>query len=319
LALATNVRPYGVSFLNDQFIAVGDMDLIMTSPDGFAWTIQNHGTNDSVSDLYPLGGVAFGNGVYVATDRVFGNSCLVSTNATNWTRISLFPGNSDYMEIDRVHFDNGVFVAGGAVNFNSAILTSTNGIKWTLHPSPLPANIINDSAFGSGRWVAVGDSATIITSTNAVIWVKATPPAPVAKASVDLHAVFYYDGYFVAVGNSGTVLASTDGLSWSSRNSPNTNAALNAIVPANASLIAVGLYGAIWQCGPFLNLSIGLQPQGAVLELTSPAGIPCSVQESSDLTHWTTVFSIPVTQQTQTLVDTNALTSPLMFYRAIGP
>ena len=318
LALATNVRPYGVSFLNDQFIAVGDMDLIMTSPDGFSWTIQNHGTTDSVSDAYPLGGVAFGNGVYVATDRVFGNSCLISTNATNWTRIALLPGNSDYIEMDRVHFDNGLFVAGGSVN-NSAILTSTNGNDWTLRLSPVPANIINDSAFGAGRWVAVGDSATIITSTNAVTWVKGAPPATVAKAGVDLHAVVYYDGYFLIVGNSGTVLASTDGLNWASRNSPNTNAALNAILPANASLITVGLYGAIWQSGPLLYLVIGLQPQGAALELASPPGIQCSVQESSDLTHWTNVFSIPVTQQTQTLVDTNALTAPLMFYRAIAP
>ena len=108
----TNVNIYGVSFLNDQFVAVGDSGLIMTSADGLSWTKQNSSAPNRTSDIYPLGGIAFGNGSYVAMNRLLGNNCLVSTDATNWFTTQLQPGSTAYIEMCRVHFDKGLFVDG---------------------------------------------------------------------------------------------------------------------------------------------------------------------------------------------------------------
>ncbi len=314
LALPTNANFYGVSCVNDRFIAVGDFGLIMASPDGVSWALQNSSAQNATSDIYPLGGVAFGNGTYVAMDRLLGNNCLVSADGTNWVTRTLQSGSS-FVEMDRVHFDNGLFVAGGLVN-NAAILTSTNGVNWIPHLSPLPGSGINDLAYGAGRWVAVGDLAGVITSSNALTWTKVQVPAALTQTNINFHGIVYSDGFFVVVGDSGTVLTSPDGLNWISRSSPGT-AALNAIAFGTGSLVAVGLSGVVWQSAPILHLTVGWQNEGANLTLSSPSGLNCVVQTSSDLINWTNLFSIPMTQTTQTLLDTNALTSPQRSYRAI--
>lgn len=310
--LATNANFYGVSFVNDQFIAVGDSGLIMTSLDGIAWTVQRTPGRNRTSDIYPLGGVAFGNGTYVAMDRLLGNYCLVSTNAINWATNQL-PSTTGFVEMDRVHFDNGLFVAGGLVDNSNAILTSTNGVNWTTHITPVG---INDSAFGAGRWVGVGDLAGVITSTDALKWTKVPVPVAVAAAQVNLHGIVYRGGFFVAVGDSGTVLTSADGLNWFSRSTPGAPA-LNAVAFGNGSFVTVGLRGNIWQSGATLNVAFSWQPTGATIILSSPAGLQSVIQTSSDLIHWSELFSIPVTQGSQTLIDTN-VTWPQRFYRAIA-
>src|SRR5271165_5590386 len=48
----TNANIYGVSFLNDQFIAIGDSGLIMTSTDGLSWATQNSSAQNRTSDIY---------------------------------------------------------------------------------------------------------------------------------------------------------------------------------------------------------------------------------------------------------------------------
>ncbi len=311
--LATNANFYGVSFVNDRFIAVGDSGLIMTSLDGIAWTVQTTSGRNRTSDIYPLGGVAFGNGTYVAMDQLLGNYCLVSTDATTWATNQL-PSTTGFVAMDRVHFENGLFVAGGSVDNSNAVLTSTNGVNWTTHITPVG---INDLAFGAGRWVGVGDLAGIMTSTDALKWTTVPAPAAVVAAQVNLHGIVYRGGFFLAVGDSGTVLTSADGLNWVSRSTPGAPA-LNAVAYGNGSFVTVGLGGNIWQSGATLNVAFSWQPTGATIILSSPAGLQSVVQTSSDLIHWSDLFSIPVTQESQTLIDTNVVTSTQRFYRAIA-
>lgn len=315
LALPTNANFYGVSFVNDEFISVGDSGLIMTSPDGISWVVLNSAASNRTADIYPLGGVAFGNGRFVAMDRLLGNTCLVSTDATNWNSTPLVAG-SGFVEMNRVYFINGMFIAGGLVN-NGALLTSTNGVNWTVRFSPLPGSGINDLAYGAGRWVAVGDLGGAITSSNAFTWTKANVPAAVTQAHVNLHGVVYADGYFVVVGDAGTILTSPNGIDWTSRTSAGS-AALNAVTFGNGSLVAVGLNGTIWQSGPLLHLEVAWQSNGAALTLSMPSGFQAQIQASSDLNHWTNLFSIPVSAAVQTLVDTNGLSGPQRFYQAIA-
>ncbi|HVV73234.1 MAG TPA: hypothetical protein VHI52_17305, partial [Verrucomicrobiae bacterium] len=101
LTLPTNANFFGVAYVNDQFVAVGDSGLIITSADGASWELRNSGAPNRTADIYPLGGVAYGEGIYVAMDRLLGNYCLVSTNAIDWHSIQLQPG-SGYVEMDRV-------------------------------------------------------------------------------------------------------------------------------------------------------------------------------------------------------------------------
>jgi hypothetical protein len=275
--------------------------------------VRHASTPNRTADNYPLGGIAFGNDMYVVMNRLFGNGCLVSADATNWSAMPLQSG-ADYVEMDRVYANNGMFVAGGIVN-NAAILSSSNGVNWAVYSSPLPGGGINDIAYGAGRWVGVCDLAGVITSTNASSWTTARVSSALVQAHVHLHGIVYSGGLFVTVGDSGTVLTSPDGLEWTPRTSPG-GAAMNAVTLGNGSPVAVGLSGTVWQSGPMLDLDIGWQTDGARLTLSSPSGLNCVVQTSSDLMNWTDLFPIPVTQPTQTFVDTNALASPLRFYRA---
>lgn len=314
LVLPTNANFYGVSFVGSRFVATGDSGLIMSSPDGVSWTLQDSSLPNQTSDSYPLGGVAFGNGVFVAMNRLLGAYCLVSTNGANWTKTLVAPTNS-FVEMDRVHFYNGLFIAGGIVN-NGAILTSTSGTNWTVTPSPV-SNTINDVAYGAGVWVAVGDLATIISSTNALTWRKANVPASLSSAHINLHGITYHDGTFISVGSAGKVITSQDGISWNIRNTPATNHDLNSIALGNGRMVTVGTHGTIWQSAPVLDLAVDLQPTGANLTFSCPSGLQCVVQTSIDLIHWTDLISIPVTQGIQTLVDTNTTISPARFYQAV--
>jgi hypothetical protein len=139
----------------------------------------------------------------------------------------------------------------------------------------------------------------------------------VAQGLVNLHGVVFQSGYFVAVGDSGTVLTSPDGLNWTLRSAPG-GAALNGIAFGNGVFVAVGLSGNIWQSAPILSLGVAWAPGGANLTLAAPSGLPCVVQASNDLIHWTNLFSIPFAQSTQTLTDTNAPAYQQRFYRAMA-
>src|ERR1700722_6127616 len=76
--MATGQNMYAVTYGNGQFVAVGDNGLIVTSTDGYNWTIQNPGNASA------LVGVAYADGEYAA---VGGNTILISSNAVTWTQM----------------------------------------------------------------------------------------------------------------------------------------------------------------------------------------------------------------------------------------
>jgi hypothetical protein len=121
---------------------------------------------------------------------------------------------------------------------------------------------------------------------------------------------------FVAVGDSGTLLTSSDGLAWTVRAAPGS-AALNGVAFGNGSFVAAGLGGAIYQSGPMLHLEIIKSTVGSSLVLSSPPGIQAVIQSSTDLTGWKDLFSLAVTQTTQTFPVTNSPAGGTQFYRAV--
>ena len=157
--------------------------------------------------------VAVGN--YVSASSIDGKSWSKSTAG-----ISDFLGNSIAASATR-------FVAvGGKYQFSSAsfltgIVSSLDGINW-VDVSPNRTEFLEGVAFGSGRFVAVGDKGIIWSSTDGLSW------SSVALTSgKDLKEVRFDGSSFLAVGDSGTAVVSTDGVTWEDRSlrDSNTNAA----------------------------------------------------------------------------------------------
>jgi len=80
---------------------------------------------------------------------------------------------------------------------------------WNTMTSGTPVHL-NGVAYGSGRFVACGDSGVIRISTDGQVWASAT-----SNVAVDLEGIRYLNGAFYCVGRLGTILKSTDGITWS--------------------------------------------------------------------------------------------------------
>lgn len=83
-------------------------------------------TNVSIPAAMPAGGVAFGNGAFVAV--ITGNAYIRSTNGTTWSSLN-FPTGGPLTDTpsNSVAFGNGIFLAVG----NGAVARSTDGLSWT--------------------------------------------------------------------------------------------------------------------------------------------------------------------------------------------
>lgn len=147
-----NCRPRQIIWTN-QFTAVGDLGLIMTSPDGATWTVQASGTSDSLWDI------VYASGLYVAVGGLDG-TVLTSPDSVTWT-----PRTSGMSSctLEGVAHNGTIFIAVG----NSCILTSPDGINWHRQ-SGLPlipgAGILADVTWSGFRWVAVGTPDLILYS-----------------------------------------------------------------------------------------------------------------------------------------------------------
>lgn len=218
-----------------QYVAVGDLGTILTSPDGSAWTAQRSGTREELWDVtygngrfvavgsailtspdgrrwtvrmsgleIPLRGVAWGDGRFVAV----GEQVLSSKDGRRWIAQKR-PNRGGYLQA--VLYAGGQFVAQGA-----GFLTSPDGRRWTARRG-VRKNLYG-LTYGGGRYIAVtpensaGSCGAIVSSEDAARWV--VQQAGSVRHSFDAQAVAYGKGRFVAVGSDGDVLISTDGRGW---------------------------------------------------------------------------------------------------------
>lgn len=108
---------------------------------------------------------------------------------------------------------------------------------WTSRASGVSAGLWS-VAFGSGQWIAVGESGTILSSLDGATWASRVS----GYTSRWLVSVGYGDSTWVVVGEGGLILTSKDGASWTARAS-GTTARINGVVYGGGRWIAVAESG----------------------------------------------------------------------------
>ncbi len=198
--------------------------VILTSSDGFAWTIREPGdTRRSLSD------VAYGNGTYVAAGRW--GVILRSSDEINWTVDN--PGAGDHL--NAIAYGGGRFVAVGE---NGAVLSSGDGVDWARHNSGARSTFYGVT-YGNNEFIAVGARGVVMASPDGETWTRRN-----SRTRARLNDIAYGDGVYVAIGQWGNVLISTDGETWA-RHDSGFRLHLNGVAYGNGRFVAVGDRGAV--------------------------------------------------------------------------
>lgn len=192
----------GVAYGNGVFVATRSNG-VSYSTDGINWNFTN--------PLGFVGGkIAFGNGVFVNVG-VSGGTAYVATSTDGFVWDSRTPASNDSWS--NIAYGNGLFVAvAQSWNSGGGIMTSSDGITWTLRAAPSVTGGFTDLAYGKGIWVATvtGSPGTIVTSYDGITWSD-------QSTGFSSLAVFYANGLFTTSKHY-----SEDGINWNSATSPNT-------------------------------------------------------------------------------------------------
>jgi hypothetical protein len=146
---------------------------VLTSTNGSDWVSHSvdHGTS----------AVTYGAGCFVTVETK-GDANLPqdvyvyrSTNGIDWMQIPTPATN----RLQTIRYAGGLFVAAGV---KGLVMTSPDGVTWTLRYSAISNRTWYEVAYGNGAFVISGLSAPsdgkVLTSTNGVEWglISATPP-----------------------------------------------------------------------------------------------------------------------------------------------
>ena len=118
--------------------------------------------------------------------------------------------------IRTVSYVNNIFVAVTEHSSTFNVLTSSNGISWTLLNAG--NGVLYGITYGNNTFVIVG-KANVYTSADGSSWTSRTP----ASGLTNMWGVAYGNSTFVLVGDDGGIQTSFDGISWTSRASNTSN------------------------------------------------------------------------------------------------
>jgi len=140
-----------------------------------------------------------------------------------------------------VTYGNGLFVAVSYSGTGNRVMTSLDGITWTIRASAAD-NTWLGVTYGNGLFVAVSyDGANqVMTSPDGIEWTSQT-----SAANNEWSGVTFGDGLFVAVSQTGTndrVMTSPNGITWTSQTSA-ANSVWISVTYSNGIFVAVGQSG----------------------------------------------------------------------------
>ncbi len=227
----------GVAWTGSEFVVVGPVGMIMTSPDARAWAWRAGGGPPEPCffppcwEVWPpdLAGVTSAGGTIVAVGSA--GTILTSPDGIAWTQR---PRRSAF-DLTAVAWTGTQVVAVGG---GGTILTSPDAVTWTPRVSPTTEPLFG-VAWAGTQLAAVGKSGAILTSPDGVVWTLQS-----SATQADLAGVGWTGTQLVAVGANGTILTSADGIAWSPQSS-GTSERLSAVAWTGTRLVTVGLLGTI--------------------------------------------------------------------------
>jgi len=187
--LVTPLR--SVCFADGEFVAVGENNLVLRSSDGAHWEGERLWLNPDA-----LNGAAYGNGRLVAVGGEVAHIITFQNNTVITNQVI-----KGAAKLRRVVFANGQFVVAGG-GLSPSVLTSSDGINWVHQKVPILGSL-SSICFGSGRYVAVGESGAVISSSDGINWIAHRP-----RAFQGLNGVCFGNDRFMAVGSGPTILLS---------------------------------------------------------------------------------------------------------------
>ena len=157
-------------------------------------------------------GLSFVTTIILLIGALIPASAFAAPDITVWTsHFSDGPGNG----WKDIAYGNGVYVAVAQSGETERVMTSSDGITWTLRTpidEVLPWHSI---VFGAGLFVAVSLGNDVITSPDGITWTRRS-----LSSGLDWRSVTYGGGLFVAVASNGAVkqvMTSPDGIIWTSQ------------------------------------------------------------------------------------------------------
>lgn len=163
----------GITYGNGLFVAVAragiSSTMVMTSPDGIAWTLRTAG------GTLPWYSVTYGNGQFVAVAQPSSPnpgttaSAMTSPDGINWTQQTT-PAAYGW---NTVAFGNGIYVATESSPQSAAnVMTSTDGVTWTRR-TPDATNTTtgwSTVTFGNGLFMVATAGRAVATSPDGINW-----------------------------------------------------------------------------------------------------------------------------------------------------
>jgi hypothetical protein len=230
-----------VVYGNGKFIALPQTNqLIWHSLDGINWNVVG------VPGFF-ASKISFGNGIFVSVGGVLGAQIFTSLDGLNW--ISRTPAVS--ASWTNVHYANGLWVAIALNSYTSgAIMTSPDGITWTLRTMPASVGGLSGITYGKGVWVAttIATPATFIISYDGINWSD-------LNTGFGSYTIFYQNGIFTTGYHY-----STDGINWvatganlSPREITYGNGYFIAVIESGVNRIYYSINGINWTGIPVSN------------------------------------------------------------------
>ena len=227
LILNSNNNIKNINKLSTQSINMNNMTITTISNNSKNVNINNLNKTAQTSFLYP-------NGYYLT---IASNNTTVNTyiNTSNWSSICWSSKLLLYVAVCSGS------IGGSFVADTRRVMTSTNGISWSLQTIPTNSNL-NFICWSSKLSIFVAVGAIIVRSSDGINWSTSMSSIPNVLTSICWSEEL---SMFVAVSSTGTnnnkVLTSSDGINWAIRYTPG-DSNLNSICwsPELYIFVAVG-------------------------------------------------------------------------------
>ena len=188
----------GIAWNGSMYAVVSNSGNILTTKDAKSWNIVSTGTGGTFYSI------AWNGSMFVAVGA--GGSVVISKDANTWTSIAT--GIEGISYLDDIIWDGNKFIAVGQSSDCARIITSTNGVKWSLvHKSSVYNTSLRSVIYTGSQYISVGgyfyNDSTVLRSVDGSNWIQES------KTKADaIYDIVWNGSQFVAVGMRGLILVS---------------------------------------------------------------------------------------------------------------